>query len=483
MKLVKILLCACLLVSFLSASPAPARADAAPPGNPPGGSVGVGGITQVEMKAEKVVIDFRISNEKGVKVTADFVFRNTGQADEHLQVRFPLNGESQHVRQTADGQYEVYYPLIEDFRVWADKVRLKTDRVVDKGSIESDFFLGGPGELYWATFPVDFPVDRDVNLRVEYFQQPTRMDYSPVDEVSYILSTGAGWKGAIGDAEIILRFPYSIDLSHLEYVSCPFCPSWQSTIIENELHFRWENFEPGRGHILGVRYLRVSLWQNVLAARSKVIREPENAQAWEELGWAYYQATLIKLYYSWDYELGEQSIHAYQQALALNPNNASLHAKLALALSASGGILREEITRREQALQEISQALAIDPNNSLALEAFATFQKGYPDIVLPTPGASPTPLPPTATVTSTLPPTRTPRPGRPFTHTPTITVTPTTTPLPSLTPPVPTPTATPAPASGLVVAVPWLIGLVVVAASFGAGFGLGRRKPNGSSYA
>ncbi len=83
----RLTLVACLgLLALLSARRA--FADAGPPLQPPGSNIAAGGQTQVQMLAEKVVLE--VTPPDGVRVGADFTMRNLGTAAEQMQVRFPL---------------------------------------------------------------------------------------------------------------------------------------------------------------------------------------------------------------------------------------------------------------------------------------------------------------------------------------------------------------------------------------------------------
>src|SRR5262245_22601535 len=107
------LACACLLAFAIMHA---ARADIAPPDQPPGSNIGPGGQTQVRMQAERVVLDVR-SRAPGstgaqtqlagdlaeAQVSGDFGMRNLGAADEQMQVRFPLSDPSG--RSSGFGEY------------------------------------------------------------------------------------------------------------------------------------------------------------------------------------------------------------------------------------------------------------------------------------------------------------------------------------------------------------------------------------------
>jgi hypothetical protein len=122
-------------------------------------------------------------------------------------VRFPLNGDPWIDDQT----FEMKYSLIEDLTVWIGNKQLPTQTVEDHDSNAVEYFLGYGSVIYWAVFDVTFPVEREVELTIKYTMHPTDRRSSSEAFVNYIMSTGAGWKGPIGSADIILRFPYILN--------------------------------------------------------------------------------------------------------------------------------------------------------------------------------------------------------------------------------------------------------------------------------
>jgi hypothetical protein len=438
-----------------------AKADAAPPMNPPGGDVSPEGGTQVQMAAEQVTIDFRSSTDDSAQVTAWFLFHNTGSVDEHLKVRFPLNGDE---RMNDSGQ--TYYPMIQDLTAFLDGQALPTQVVQETDPNATQFFLGSTIVMYWSEFEVDFPVGKDVKLVVKYTLQPTpEACYADVD---YILATGAGWKGPIGKADVVLRFPYILnaynlpdfnDYSMNTFLSS-FTPSEGSTaVIENELWYHYKNLEPTNQDNIGVSVIQPHLWQAVIARRSQVIASPDDASAWLVLARAYADAGREKHGMFISDQVIQVFIQAFEHALTLNPNNASLHAEFATDMFSTD--LEANDYYRSVLLNELAAALALDPKNADALSALDAMKQNFPGTVLPTPGPFPIYVSPTPTLEPTNVPTL---------YVTTATTQPTSTLVPSPIPFQPTPSPTQIP-NGSGFSVPGLV--ILLAAVFAVGTGSG----------
>ena len=480
MKFITKFLLIVITISFFVLIPLrSARADAAPPMNPPGGDVSPEGDTEVQMVAEQVTIDFRSSTDDSAKVTAWFLFHNTGSADEHLMVRFPLNGDE---RTNSSGQD--YIPLIQDLTAAVDGQQLPTRVYKDTDPNAPMFFLGWGTVMYWSEFPVDFPVGKDVKLVVMYTLKPTT-EYS-YNYVEYLLATGAGWKGPIGKADVILRFPYILNVYNLpsynDYNSNNYFINDSSSnpqtvrstkIVENELWLHWENLEPTDRDNVFVSIVQPHLWQNIVLASSQVIDSPDDASAWLALARAYAAAGQDKHINFTNDQLAQAFIQAFERTLTLNPNNASLHAEFAndmLWTFLQGNDYYQSIF-----LNELASALALDPKNADALSLEDTMHTDFPGMVLPTPGPFPTyvsPTPtqePTAIPTSILPPT--------YTIVPTYTLIPSVTPFQTRNPTTATPAAISKSNQGSLNISGWLIILVAVFASgMGSGFLIFRNK-------
>jgi hypothetical protein len=412
-----------LLAILLLASPGQVKADAAPPMNPPGGNVSPEGGTQVQMVAEQVIIDFRQSTDDSARVTAWFLFHNTGNADEHLKVRFPLNGD-QNYRSGGD------YPLIKDFTALIDGQQLITQVVLEDDPNAPIFYLGHNSTvMYWSEFDVDFPVGKDVKLTVKYTLQPT--DENSYAYIYYILATGAGWKGPIGKADVVLRFPYVLNTYNLQ--SYDSYAKSSTKIIENELWFHWEGLEPTNQDNVYVSVVQPHLWQAVLQARVLAIGSPDDASVWLALARSYAAADTEAHRSLIHEQICQAFINAFERALTLDPNDASLHAEFANDLLWTW---RSDDYFKALISNEVATALSLDPNNADARSALDFMNQQFPNSILPTPGPFPIFVPATPTLEPTLEPTA--EPAEPTSYLPSPTPHRTATLIPATISPQPT---------------------------------------------
>ncbi len=403
MKEIKIFLL--LLLAILSlVSPDQVKADAAPPMNPPGGNVSPEGGTQVQMVAEQVIIDFRQSTDDSAKVTAWFLFHNTGTADEHLKVRFPLNGDQNY---SSGGDYS----MIKDFTALIDGQQLITQVVLEDDPNAPIYYLGNNTVMYWSEFDVDFPVGKDVKLTVKYTLQPT--EEHSFAYIYYILATGAGWKGPIGKADVVLRFPYVLNNYNLpdynSYSNSYFTSDSQAIrstkIIENELWLHWEGLEPKNQDNVHVTVVKPHLWQAVLQERILAIGSPDDASVWLALARSYAAADTEAHGMFSNEQILQVFINAFERALTIDPNDASLHAEFANDLLWT---YRSDDYIRALISNEVATALTLDPNNADARSALDFMNQQFPNSILPTPGPFPIFVPATPTLEPTLEPTAEP---------------------------------------------------------------------------
>ena len=192
-----------------------AYADVAPPPLPT-----IGGptpfeyqSTNVQMLYERVELEVMETEESDtshkIVVSAWFVLRNQGAEVELMDVAFPLDSlrrcqSSSPIDDLAP--YSDYVIPIESFRAYANSKPLEISvRKVPFPADQSCYQL----DSSWASFPVTFPVNEDVLLKVEYELQMAYAD--SIQTVEYILQTGAGWFGTISRGEITIRFPYLLD--------------------------------------------------------------------------------------------------------------------------------------------------------------------------------------------------------------------------------------------------------------------------------
>lgn len=172
-----------------------ARADVGVPPAHPGYSLSPGDlVTNVQMVSEEVVI---VINEDPFKASVEAVFhmRNNGTEDEEIEVWFPFGERLTYSKGLSLIQ-------VQDFQTWVENEKM--DITIE----QSDEW-----NLIWAHWPVTFPADTPVMIRVSYELSPDFLS-QPFwfGGFHYILETGAGWQGVIEKAEIIVQTPYPLDV-------------------------------------------------------------------------------------------------------------------------------------------------------------------------------------------------------------------------------------------------------------------------------
>ncbi len=342
-------------------------ADAAPPELPPGSPIGAGGQPQVEMPHDRVVLevmtrtmtaeDFGIvSDAAWAEVSAQFFMRNTGQADEQMQVRFPL----------ADpygmGAYYEGYPVVVGFQVWVDGVQKPTTVITSINPLYDDW-----PALRWAAWDTAFPAGQEVVISATYRISPT--GYFPEARFSYVMSTGAGWKGPIGKADMAVRLPYKATSENVVLGKDKTTP--RAKLSGNEIRWLFTNLEPTKDNDIIATILAPNIWQGIVDARAAANQAPRDAQKWLALGEAYYRAIPMKYVPIGGEQYVRLSQQAMQKAVALAPKSAQAHAAYAELLL---NLYRFEVEDHPQGatakkiIREAQAALKLDPGNQKAQE-------------------------------------------------------------------------------------------------------------------
>jgi hypothetical protein len=413
----------CLMTTLLVASflTVPVSADVAPPEQPPGSNLAPGDVgTQVQMLSETILIEVQTAPWPGVslssavrdwaKVTANFTMFNHGGDDEVMQVRFPLT----HPAGYGDGSGG--YPEIEDIRVSVEGVSVKTTRVTTPSPLGED-----KPPVVWAGFDVTFPANEEVEIEVRYSQRAT--GYHPQSTFTYILETGAGWKGAIGAGELIVRVPYTASHENvlMQYSSAGM------RFAGADARWSFEELEPTQEDNLRVTIIEPGYWLAVIGAQGIVDNNPEDGDAWGALARAIKRVTLE--YKGWLREddagkaLYQASVRAYENAVTLKPDVAKWHAGYAELLWHKIWLWPDySAPEMITILEQIQAALEIEPQNEQAWEILNDMRNSAPlavsfdesgvDYLLLTATVQPSPTA-TLEVTSspTPPPTSTPAPS------------------------------------------------------------------------
>jgi hypothetical protein len=417
----------CLALLALLIGPQPALADIAPPEPPVGSALAPEGeVTQVRMLAETVKIEVSSVSDYATGhagVSADFTMRNLGAETEQMDVRFPLCFNSYAL---IDGLY-YYYPPVADFRVWVDGK--------EAGVTYQDEELYNPKTAMdmpvacWAHFPVTFPAGQDVDVRVRYTQQGyAGLDHGIYDtyiNYNYILFTGAGWEDTIGSAEIEVHLP--IPVSEMTVFEMP---DESEQVDAQTLRWRYTDFEPAQYDNKKISVFRITIlnpkyYVQLMEREQAVAADPEDGDAWGFLAKSYKQLVMRERGMD-DRPIGaeyfQKSAQAYQQALALKPEDVDWHYGYADLLCQKAfwhfdfADLSEEAVFGRACADELNRTLDIDPDNTRAQELLSMFIDNPHYIIkdgrLIFPEISPTATRVTATPANTPAPTQTARPSR-----------------------------------------------------------------------
>lgn len=430
MKRIFRILCVVVFV-ILIGLPVSARADIAPPGQPPGSNPEPGAeFTEVRMVAETVVIEVQASTPQNslgqAKVSADFTMRNQGNTSENMGVRFPLG--------VNNGFGEI--PEIKNLSVKVNGSPVVTHRIMQEDPVW--------GNVPWAEFDVTFPPNQDVNIQVSYLLEGTG-EY-PFIAFYYVLHTGAGWKDSIGSADLIVRLPYEANTQNVIFDEQI---GWSSTtpggmIQGQEIRWHFDNLEPDQSNDFEISLVMPSTWQKVVKEQAILNANPKDGEAWGRLGKLYKEMYFFRRGFRHDpggIQLYTMSVEGYEKALTYLPNDALWHAGFADLLAVdSYYALQEGNDSRAgmlRSMQEIHRALELSPNDAKVKEiaekiyyffpdAIQQLESGYdylwltatPEFLTPTP----TLVEPTSMLSATTPPpfteTAVPAPTREATPTP-----------------------------------------------------------------
>jgi hypothetical protein len=449
----------CLLVAL---TPSVAFADIAPPQPPLGSGVIPGqATTQVRMMAETVLIELPTSSTYEnwqAAVTATFTMRNLGDTAESMTVRFPMFMTENYPGTEAGCSFigNNNYPTIQNFRVLINDAPTGAQTTYNETN---------DPKPCWAEFPAAFPPGKDVKVEVRYQILGQLYGHGVTNYLGfpYILTTGRGWQGTIGSADITVRLPYPLSDLNVKDIQ----PDGQ--ISGNEVRWHFEDFEPENNTSVWVA--NPGAWQALLRYLEAVKVNPKDGETWGQIGKAYKGVFLLDRGFR-EGEAGVTLFHlsqeAYQKSVDLLPNDADWHygyGELMCETSFwnSTGYYKQLPTNEDlltTCMKQLQLALQINPTHAKTLELLQnmSFNKGIvdmsgsqPDFLILTPGnyKSPTPwFTPTTVLTSTA----TPQPPAIETATLSPTTAPSATQAPVVTRPTPpstTPTPTAKPNPGL----------------------------------
>ena len=360
-----------VVVLSLLAIPSAARADIAPPAQPPGSNPAPGDEqTQVRMVSETVILEVlgnTPSNSLGQsKVGATFIMRNLGTAAEQMAVRFPVGA--------SDGRGNMME--IKQMSVSVD------GKTVPTRAISGEDPGGMSGEVPWIEFDVNFTPGVDVPIQASYILEAA--GELPFVWFNYVFSSGAGWKGTIGSAVLFVRFPYEVnELNVLPNVNAGMAEMVEGhKISANELKWTFSDLEPEAEDNFNITLAAPKVWQELLREQAWV-----NGHTWDGESWGRVGRLCKTLAFSsrrrgfraWEISndkgaqaLYQMSVEAYGNAVRLDKLDQLWHAGFADLLgyyayyAAMEGINTMPETMR--ALEEMDMALRLARKDERVLE-------------------------------------------------------------------------------------------------------------------
>jgi hypothetical protein len=125
----------------------------------------------------------------------------------------------------------------------------------------------------WATWPVHFPVGKDVTVRTTYTQLPR--GWRPTGDFTYVLQTGGGWNGTIGEGTVTFRLPYPVSFENAR------ATSWLNAyrISGNDVIWHFNDLEPTADNNVTLCVMEPSRWTALMNARDAVQATPKSAAA------------------------------------------------------------------------------------------------------------------------------------------------------------------------------------------------------------
>src|SRR5262245_33201905 len=156
--------------------------------------------TAIEMSGETVRIWLQ---EDTAKIEASFVLRNTAGEKEELEVGFPTAAQPKNYSWNSNEGMKV--------TEWGPSTSQNFTATVDGQEVKAAPKPGIGKSAYqgWLCWAMAFDGNQKRDVKVSYTVNTRDDNYSEPScllnrQVTYILKTGAGWKGNIGEATIIL---------------------------------------------------------------------------------------------------------------------------------------------------------------------------------------------------------------------------------------------------------------------------------------
>ena len=256
-----------LAVLLLCAILTAASADIAPPLQPPGANPAPFEYekTNVEMGFETVLITVEEASTLyytespidtvNARVVALFAMSNPSEAAETLDVIFPMNN----TEGWGDGAWGD--PEIQNVSISVNDQPVswvETTTPNPRGSDEP--------EIKWAEFEVEFPLKEVTFIEILYDLQST--GYFPKATFNYVLETGGGWYGPIGEAHIHLILPYEASDENILFGDAATSPD--GDFEGNQMIWEYTNLEPDAGDNWEATIIAPHIWEQILELRERI---------------------------------------------------------------------------------------------------------------------------------------------------------------------------------------------------------------------
>jgi len=237
----------------------------------------IGGITppgstsleETPISLDKEIVTFSVPKTPGgygsMPATATFWLRNQTSKDVSIKSTFPL-----------------YLP---DGTQYANNVSVTIDGKSASGTVEKTSYpaIDSANKLTLTStqgfiFPLTVGAGKTTKVVIS-FLSPYKSESDNVSiGFNYLLSSGAGWAGMIGNAKIELDYPYPLQKGWLGDVT--------STANANSVTLEFTNFKPTLANDLGFEILNPSIAKKIIDAQAAVNKSP-NATNYQKLADAY----------------------------------------------------------------------------------------------------------------------------------------------------------------------------------------------------
>lgn len=345
---------------FLNASQ-PVKAGGAQPILPGGSSIQPGGETPIQMVSEVITMDVRMATEADnslvtlrtdyfpitkqpiwypavAEVQSTFRLRNPTSEAVSMDILFPLAAALDIVEWNLSKDDDV--PQIVHLRVNVDgeNAEYKISRLPNPKGADRP-------QLPWAKFQVTIAGEQETTILLNY-SVPLQPSISGVEmTLVYTLHPGSGWAGPVGQVDLTINLPYPASTNTLAGIpagtlqippyyrpSLPAALPARAMLEDNRVSWTWQDLEPDAEDDLAIWLLQPARWLEFESARDAVKADPQDGQAWLELGATYYSfssngpefPTLFSSIYL------PKGVQAYQKAVELLPERSAAHAGLAL---------------------------------------------------------------------------------------------------------------------------------------------------------